>query len=301
MQNEKLNPLRSIQSLPVIDSEAGECRTLTDPKLPDRTKTMTSIITRDQLRNSVPSLFAATPWEGMSATYRFIPSIDVLDRMEEQGFRVTMAKQSRSRIPGKAPFTRHMLRLRHESHLDGQGEVPEVVLVNSHDRSSAYRVFSGVFRIVCENGMIVQSADFGGFSIRHSGSRDLFQQVRDATARIMDDVPNIMGRVAHWKEIILPRPAQLEMAMRAYELKPLDGIRPAHLLTARREEDYTDGEGSRDLWRTFQVLQENTLRGGVSGINARGRRISTRPIRSVNADLALNRGLWDIAEGFSRN
>src|SRR3954469_20490701 len=173
---------------------------------------MTSIISRDQLRSSVPSIFATTPWEGMSDSYRFIPTSDVLDLLEDQGFRVTSARQSRSRIEGKAPFTRHMLRLRHESHLDDHGEVPEVVLVNSHDCSSAYRVFSGVFRLVCENGMIVQSSDFGSFSIRHSGSRDLFAQVREATAQIMEGVPSIMNRIEAWKDIILPRSRQVEFA-----------------------------------------------------------------------------------------
>jgi hypothetical protein len=148
-------------------------------------------ITRDQLRTLTPSVFATTPWEGISPSYRLIPTSDVLDLLEGQGLRVTSARQSRSRIEGKAPFTRHMLRLRHDDFLHSQGEVPEVVLVNSHDRSSAYRVFSGVFRLVRENGMIIQSADFGSFSIRHSGSRDLFQQVRDATSEIMESIQTI--------------------------------------------------------------------------------------------------------------
>lgn len=126
---------------------------------------MTTTLSRDDLRTLTPSVFASTPWQGMSQSYRFIPTADVLDMMAEQGLRVTSARQSRSRIEGKAPFTRHMLRLRHDSFLDAREEVPEVVLVNSHDRTSAYRVFSGVFRLVCENGMIVQSADFGSFSI----------------------------------------------------------------------------------------------------------------------------------------
>jgi hypothetical protein len=38
------------------------------------------------------------------------------------------------------------------------------------------------------------------------------------------------------------------------------------------------------------------LRGGLSGVNARGRRITTRAIKSVNADVDLNRQLWAIAE-----
>ena len=57
--------------------------------------------------------------------------------MTDQGFRVTSARQSRSRIEGKAPFTRHLLRLHHESFLDGRDEVPEVVLMNSHRKGNS--------------------------------------------------------------------------------------------------------------------------------------------------------------------
>ncbi len=173
---------------------------------------MTSIISRDDLRTLAPSVFATTPWEGMSNSYRFIPTSDVLDLLEDQGFRVTSARQSRSRIPGKAPFTRHMLRLRHGDFIGTEREVPEVVLFNSHDRSSAYKPYTGILRFAFENGLVVQSADCGSFSIRHSGSRDLFAQVREATARIMDEVPAIMNCIESWKQIILPRSRQLEMA-----------------------------------------------------------------------------------------
>ncbi len=261
----------------------------------------TAILSRDDLRTVAPSVFASTPWEGMSDSYRFIPTADVLDMMTDQGFRVTSARQSRSRIEGKGNFTRHMLRLRHESVMDARSEVPEVVLVNSHDRSSAYRVFSGVFRIVCENGMIVQSADFGSFSIRHSGSRDLFQQVRDATTQIMEGVPTIMGRIADWKEIILPRPRQVEFAREAWALKPNDSIPPVWLLTARREEDATLPDASRDLWTTTNVLQESLMRGGLTGRNERGRRVTTRSVKAVDAEVKINRRLWELAEAFSRN
>ncbi|MBV8275090.1 MAG: DUF932 domain-containing protein, partial [Verrucomicrobia bacterium] len=32
---------------------------------------------------------------------------------------------------------------------------PEVVLVNSHDKSSAYQLHCGLFRLVCTNGMVI--------------------------------------------------------------------------------------------------------------------------------------------------
>ena len=105
-----------------------------------------------------------------------------------------------------------MLRLRHEAFAGSEGEVPEVVLFNRHDRSSAYKLYTGVLRYACENGLVVQSADFGSFSIRHSGSRDLSAHVREATARIMEEVPAIMNRIEAWKGIILPRRTQLDFA-----------------------------------------------------------------------------------------
>ena len=184
-------------------------------------------LSRNDLRQTVPSVFATTPWEGMSESYRFIPTADVLDMLDRSGLPGHVSPAEPHPHRGQGPFTKHMLRLRHESVMDAQGEVPEVVLINSHDRSSAYRVFSGVFRLVCENGMIVQSADFGSFSIRHSGSRDLFQQVRDATSQIMEGVPTIMNRIADL-EGDHPAPArQVEFAREAWTSSRTTPSRPS--------------------------------------------------------------------------
>ena len=232
-----------------------------------------------------------------------MPTHEVLGLMAEQGLHVTRAMQSSSRIPGKRPFARHMLRLRHADYLGTAAgeELPEIVLVNSHDKSSAYGLFTGVFRLVCSNGGVVQSADFGGFSIRHSGSRNLFAQIREATARLMDGVPALMARIGQWKGIILPRSRQIAFAQAAWRLRPHDAIKPAFLLTARRPEDATRPDFSRDLWTTAQVIQENLIRGGMTGLNARGRRVTTRAIRSVTSDLAINRSLWELAQEISLN
>ena len=171
-----------------------------------------TILTLDQIRAAAPSVFAARPWDGTRPdTYRFVPTHEVLELMQDQGFRVTRATQSHSRIEGKRPFARHLLRLRHADFLGATAsqEVPEIVLVNSHDRSSAYRLFTGVFRVVCGNGLVVQAADFGSFAIRHSGRRDLFAQIKDATARITDGIPELMRQIDGWKGIDLDRPHQL--------------------------------------------------------------------------------------------
>jgi Domain of unknown function (DUF932) len=105
----------------------------------------TQVLSRDDLRNLAPSVFATAPWASVSTAYRFVPTIKVLGMMEDQGFHPVMAKQSRTRIEGKAPFTKHMIRLRHSQHLAAalHDEVPEMVLINSHDRCSAYKLMRG--------------------------------------------------------------------------------------------------------------------------------------------------------------
>jgi hypothetical protein len=43
-------------------------------------------------------------------------------------------------------------------------------------------------------------------------------------------------------------------------------------------------------------VQESLLRGGQTGRNERGRKVTTRPVKAVEADLRINRRLWELAE-----
>jgi Domain of unknown function (DUF932) len=259
---------------------------------------MTAILSNDTLRHTCPSVFASHAYEAMSPNYKFIGTDGVLDIMDHLGFKPVQAMQSKPRKTEKHGYCRHFVRLRHIDRLtnpNGQ-EVPEIVLENAHDGSAAYRLHAGIYRFICSNGLLVASANFGTISVKHAGGKDFERRIIDATHQIAESTPQAFEAVQRWKQIILPRSAQLAMAEEAMALKPLDGVRPAALLTARREEDYTDAEGQRDLWRSYNCLQENCLQGGVQGINPRGRKTRTRSIRSVTATINLNRGLWRIAE-----
>lgn len=103
-----------------------------------------------------------------------------------------------------------------------------------------------------------------------------------------------MDAIEAWKQIELSRPQQVALAEAAMEIMPMTAIRAAHLLTAGREADSTDEEGRRDPWGTANVLHENLLKGGVQGRSATGRRVRTRPIKSVSEDIRVNRALWTL-------
>jgi hypothetical protein len=259
----------------------------------------TAILSRDALRSAAPSIFAATPYEKMSHRYKMVPTAEVLDILQERGFFPVKAVQSRSRIPGKSDFTRHMIRLRHSDFLQPLtvgSEIPELVLTNSHDGTAAYRFNSGVFRLVCINGLVVASADFGGISIKHSGGSDFNQRIIDATYEIIDQTPKTLATIETWKQLALPAPVQNAYAEAAHTLIENPNITPAQIIAPRRREDAPAPDGTRSLWTTFNAAQESIIKGGIQGRNANGRRTTTRPVKAVERDIKLNKALWTLAE-----
>jgi len=64
------------------------------------------------------------------------------------------------------------------------------------------------------------------------------------------------------------------------------------LLVPRRWDDRKS-----DLWSIFNRVQENLVKGGLTGRTANGRRQRTRPVQGIDQNLRLNRALWMLAEG----
>ena len=72
-------------------------------------------------------------------------------------------------------------------------------------------------------------------------------------------------------------------------------IQPDQLLSERRYDDK-----GNDLWTTFNVVQENIMRGGLKG-RTRGsngplRRTTTRPVKALDLNVKLNQALWYLTE-----
>ena len=103
----------------------------------------------DQIRAVAPSIFADTPHESRSERYSYIPTATVLTELRKEGFQPFMVCQTRVRHEDRRDYTKHMLRLRHASQINGD-EANEVVLINSHDGTSSYQMLAGMFRFVCQ-------------------------------------------------------------------------------------------------------------------------------------------------------
>ena len=126
----------------------------------------------DQIRRVAPSIFADAPHESRSERYSYIPTATVLTELRKEGFQPFMVTQTRVRDEGRREHTKHMIRLRHASQING-AEANEIVLLNSHDGTSSYQMLAGMFRFVCSNGLVW----------RHRGGRARTPQRRRGRAR----------------------------------------------------------------------------------------------------------------------
>ena len=249
-------------------------------------------LSNDQLHTVAPSIFAGDKYHKMSDRYQHVSTIDVIEMFRKEGFFPVLAFQSKSRIDEKRNFTKHVVRFRQSSDLTAyNSEVGEIVLVNGHDGSSAYQLMAGLFRMVCSNGMICRSDDMGTISVRHQGGDEFKDRILDATYRVVSELPRAIESVQRFKGLATKPEVQVAYAESAVAIADKKHVTPQQLLTVRREEDR-----SPNVWNTFQTVQENLVKGGLKVRTENGRKQKTRPIKSVDGDLRINKGLWMLTE-----
>ena len=257
-------------------------------------------IDQDQLRQIAPSVFAENAHGSRSAAYRYIPTSEILTGLAREGFRPYAVMQGGSRDEDKRGCTKHLLRLRHDSQeLQVGGTHNEIVLLNSHDGTSAYRLMAGVFRLVCGNGMVVAQNLIDDIRIAHKGNIE--GQVIDGCISILDRLPEVSESVREMSALQLTDGERQAFAAAALVARYDDPEKPAPLtadqvLTLRRRDD-----AQPTMWNTLNAVQENLVRGGLGYIqrNAQGRRVARRRTREVNGidqNTGLNRALWALAE-----
>ena len=112
------------------------------------------------------------------------------------------------------------------------------------------------------------------------------------------EVLGIFGRVEEKRDamqsLLLPPPAQQALAKAALTYRFGEEHQPvteSQILGARRWQDE-----SADLWTTYQRIQENLIKGGLSGLTTKGKRAQTRAVNGIDSDVKLNRALWVMTE-----
>ena len=247
----------------------------------------------DQIRAVAPSIFADAPHGSRSERYAYIPTATVLTKLRQEGFEPFMVCQTRVRNEDRREYTKHLIRMRHASQINGS-EANEIILLNSHDGTSSYQMLAGMFRFVCHNGLVCgdTAADI---RVPHKG--DVAGQVIEGAYEVLQGFEQVRQSRDAMRAITLDTGEAEILARSALALKYGDPDKPApvtesQLLVPRRFDDRKP-----DLWSAFNRIQENMIKGGLSARTALGRRQRTREVQGIDQNLRLNRALWMLADG----
>lgn len=254
-----------------------------------------TILTHEALKYQAPSIFSSNPRSSVSEKYKLIPTIDCINALEKEGFYPVSAEQSRARLSENVPYVKHVIRLRKEGVDKVVGKnIPEIVLINSHNGLCSYQMRAGIFRLVCTNGLVVGNNIFYR-TIRHKG--DCIEKVVESANDLIKMIPQALDIADDWNGITINVEAQRmyarEAALIKWEEDNTMEIDYEKFLMPRRLEDQR-----ATLWNTFNTIQEKLINGGVYYKKDKNLKQS-RPIKSVSEKNRVNVALWNLTEKFA--
>jgi len=243
----------------------------------------------NQLKLNVPSIFATSASPKMSDKYVFVPTIDILENFEREGWEIASAKQTGLGLHGV-----HEIRLRN-------GELPKVgdtlveaIIRNSHNGMTTLGVSAGLHRLVCSNGLTVPTALADSFNVRHQ--RFDLDDVKRLTESFAGKLPKIERSVNRMMRHEMTIDEKIDFVRKSAEIrfskeKVLNDLEIVGLLTPNRVEDEGD-----DMWKVFNVVQEKFVRGGMNYLSSKGQRTKLKGLQNIIAVNRVNTKLWELAE-----
>ncbi len=250
----------------------------------------TEPLTEVELRRWAPSIYADDAHHSRSERYVQIPTSQLLTGLAKEGFQPFYAAQAGVRDVSRMGFAKHLIRFRHRSQITDES-VNEVVLINSHDGSSSYRMLAGCYRFVCANGLICGDT-YDEVRVTHRG--DIQHNVIEGAWRILDQSKAITASRQSMQGITLTRDEQQVFAESALQLRFPDNyldMRPDQALRRVRVADL-----NTDLWTTLNIVQEHVTKGGLTTRSRSNRLTRTRAVNGIDQNTNLNRALWSLAE-----
>jgi hypothetical protein len=255
----------------------------------------------DEIKRLASSVFTMTPSNDVSEKYTHIPTSQVIEDMRQLGWDVVDAKQVKARKEATAGFQKHLVVFRNNDVVisgdDGDTVFPQILLTNSHDGKNAFTFTAGLFRMICENGLVISTQQFEDVKMRHMGYT--FEDLQKNIREMVEKLPLTVESMNKMKQVELTPEQTIEFAQKSlaarFSQEEIDNIEVDfdELLEPTRSEDR-----GNDLWSVFNVVQEKLIHGMFNykyGVKVR----KARKIRNFKQDLVINEKLFDVALEFA--
>ncbi len=267
------------------------------------------IMSTDDIMSRAPAVFSTTKAERLTDRYQSLNTGDLLPVMADYGYFPTQAAQKRvtKASPIAAEHKSHMVAFAKRDDT-GNGNVRgEIIVYNSHDGSSAVRLFAGAYRFICSNGIVAGE----GMQQRIHHTVKSLASFEDSLRTTVANLPMVLAALDAAKNISLDGQQRYELAKQAVmrrwalyddtivdvEGRPIKGSYAnaktvSDALGVQRSEDDLS-----DAFTVWNRIQENVLRGNVMIKSITENNIGmrkARPITAVAEHVRVNTELFDL-------
>ena len=236
---------------------------------------------------------------GLSHHYSFVPTMNVVRDLQTMGWDCVDAKQVKSRKKSTDGYQKHMLTFEHPKYkVEGVEEYPQLLLTNSHDGGNAFQLSAGIFRLVCSNGLVIKTEDYGTQRLIHKGYS--FEAVQEMVEGFIATIDETMTRITAMKRTKLNEDQMIEFAKQAallrftsksYNEENIDKVVYIdELLDATRKED-----NGNAVWEVFNRVQERLVGGNYHYKGTKDKPRKARPIKNFQQNFEVNKKLSELA------
>ena len=260
----------------------------------------------EELKEIAPSIFTEKGSDKTSSKYTHIPTDRVIKDLELLGWGVVDAKEVNARQD--KGYQKHLVVFRNpdvsinKKSTNVDGEVfedivfPQILVTNSHDGKNSFKFQAGLYRMVCENGLVIADQQFEDYTIRHMGYD--FEALQGVIKDMISNLDLTVESMNKMRKIELDENQQFEFAKKLLDIR-VEGTDNLYreeqigdILVPQRKEDFGD-----DLWSVFNREQENIVEGNFKYYNAKtlGTERQARPIKNFKQDMDVNKKLFSAA------
>ena len=269
----------------------------------------TEFLSLEEIKEIAPSVFTTNGSKDTSDKYTHIPTDRVIRDLELLGWKVADVKEVSARKDTTIGYQKHLVVFRNDDVVitgeDGDTVYPQILLTNSHDGKNAFKFQAGLFRMICENGLVIADESFEDYSIRHMGYD--FESLQSLIKEMVANLDVTVESMNKMKQIELDEKQQIELAKKLLEVRlegtgnTYDKNQPEMINWSQRKED-----NGVDLWSVFNRQQENIMEGNFKyfneekygkyeNVNIEFASRNARPIKNFKQDMDVNKKMFAAA------
>lgn len=236
--------------------------------------------------NQIDALTATAPSDKVSAKYQFISSGEFVADMSANGWQLVKTSKTRS----KSGLGKHAMRFRSidERFKLPNGDFLEVVVLNSHDGTCAFRLSLGIYRLVCSNGLVVGRDVIPPVRIRHVGyAASYVKTALNSLLSQVDAIKTLIAKLQTRELSVEEYIAFINAALQARGLTP-HKVQAQQLHVPRRDDD----KGT-NAWVVLNRVQEYMVNGFKYIDLSENESKTARRITGAAAEIQINQALFD--------